>query len=50
MASKELDDAAAKKQIDQMCAFILQEAKEKASEIAIKVICSMIPQSWLPRI
>lgn len=32
-----MDDSESKKQIDQMCAFILQEAREKAEEIAQKV-------------
>ncbi len=32
-----MDDSSATKQISQMCAFILQEAREKANEIAIKV-------------
>jgi hypothetical protein len=38
MSTKEMDDSTAKKQIDQMVAFILQEAKEKAQEIKIKVL------------
>lgn len=32
-----MDDTESKRQIDQMCAFILQEAREKADEITQKV-------------